>query len=241
MEKWKEIEGYEGHYEVSDQGRVRSLPRVQKNKRGQVRNYGGKLLGEEGFGYADKFGYRSVILCVNSKQVRYKIHRLVAYAFIRKLKDEDVVMHLNDVTSDNRAANLEIGSQSENIRDCITKGRFNSGVRNREKTHCPRGHLFKVENLRVADHRNGKRACLSCHRALTKVYDHKRRYGVDLSESIQEIADSYYDALEPVAPTVVQHINEQIAYAELGEERPAREAVLARRKRIGERHNKEHA
>lgn len=210
MERWKPIDGYDGYYEVSDQGRVRSLPRVQKNKRGQVRNYSGKLLGEEGFGYADKFGYRSVILCVDSKQVRYKIHRLVANAFIQKLNDEDVVMHLNDVTSDNRAANLEVGSQSENIKDCITKGRFNSGARNREKTHCSRGHLFKVENLRVADYRNGKRACLSCHRALTKVSDHKRRYGVDMSESLQEIADSYYDALHPVAPTIFNEVAKNI-------------------------------
>ena len=58
---------------------------------------------------------------------------------------------------------------------------------------------------------------------------------------MQEVARLIADALEPVAPTVVQHINDQIAYAELGEERPDREAVLARRKRIGERHNKEHA
>lgn len=58
---------------------------------------------------------------------------------------------------------------------------------------------------------------------------------------MQEVSRLIADALEPVAPTVVQHINDQIAYAELGEERPAREAVLARRKRIGERHNKENA
>jgi thymidylate synthase (FAD) len=58
---------------------------------------------------------------------------------------------------------------------------------------------------------------------------------------MQEVARLIADALEPVAPTVVRHINEQIAYAELGEERPDREAVLARRERIGERHNKETA
>lgn len=58
---------------------------------------------------------------------------------------------------------------------------------------------------------------------------------------MQEVSRMIADALEPVAPTVVQHINEQIAYAELREERPDREAVLARRKRIRERHNKEHA
>ena len=58
---------------------------------------------------------------------------------------------------------------------------------------------------------------------------------------MQEVARLIADALEPVAPTVVHHINEQIAYAELGEERPDREAVLARRKRIGERRNKETA
>lgn len=58
---------------------------------------------------------------------------------------------------------------------------------------------------------------------------------------MQEIARLIADALEPVAPTVVRHINEQIAYAELGEERPDREAVMARRKHIGERRNKETA
>lgn len=58
---------------------------------------------------------------------------------------------------------------------------------------------------------------------------------------MQEVSRLIADALEPVAPTVVQHINEEIAYAELREERPDREAVLARRKRIRERHNKEHA
>lgn len=58
---------------------------------------------------------------------------------------------------------------------------------------------------------------------------------------MQEVSRLIADALKPVAPTVVQHINEQIAYSELREERPDREAVLARRKRTGERHNKEHA
>ena len=58
---------------------------------------------------------------------------------------------------------------------------------------------------------------------------------------MQEVSRLIADALEPVAPAVVQHINEQSAYSELGEDRPDREAVLARRKRIGERHNKENA
>jgi thymidylate synthase (FAD) len=58
---------------------------------------------------------------------------------------------------------------------------------------------------------------------------------------MQEVSRLIADALEPVAPTVVRHINEQIAYGELGEEQPEREAVLARRERIGERRNKETA
>lgn len=58
---------------------------------------------------------------------------------------------------------------------------------------------------------------------------------------MQEVSMLILDALEPVAPTVVDHLRHQIAYAELGEERPEREAVLARRKRIGERRNKETA
>ena len=58
---------------------------------------------------------------------------------------------------------------------------------------------------------------------------------------MQEVSMLILDALEPVAPTVARHIKEQIAYGEMSEERPDREAVLARRKRIGELRNKEHA
>lgn len=218
MERWKPIDGYEGYYEVSNQGRVRSLPRVQKNKRGQVRNYGGKLLGEEGFGYADKFGYRSVILCTNEKQIRYKIHRLVCDVFIRPLSDDEVVMHLNDNPGDNRIENLRIGSQKENLHDCIQKGRFNSGAAQKARTRCPRGHLLQDDNLCVAGVKNGKRACLSCHRAHSKIYDAKRRQGVDLSDKFADFANSYYastetailDAIHPVAPTIANHIRQQI-------------------------------
>ena len=94
MENWKSIIGYEGLYEVSDQGRVKSL------KRGKER-----ILKPA----KQRWGYLQVRLCKNSQKKDFKVHRLVAEAFCpNPCPDKfDQVNHRDENKTNNAASNLE--------------------------------------------------------------------------------------------------------------------------------------
>lgn len=105
MEIWKAIKGFEGIYEVSNTGKVRSLNyrstgRVQELK--QCR---------------DKDGYLHVNLCRSGEGYNSLVHRLVAAAFLQLPIAEraNEVNHINERKSDNRVENLEYVSREENI------------------------------------------------------------------------------------------------------------------------------
>lgn len=104
MENWKDIEGYEGRYQVSDQGRVRSLPN-QTNKTIRILNP------------HKTYGYYQVALSINGKKTFFRINRLVAQAFIPNDDPEHKtqVNHINEVKTDNRACNLEWCTVTYNI------------------------------------------------------------------------------------------------------------------------------
>lgn len=113
MEEWKPIKGYEGIYEVSNMGRVRSLDRKGKLLRDGVwypQNRRGQMMKIRTL----STGYKEVPLRKDRKQVRYFVHRLVALAFVEGYKKGLVVNHLNCDPSDNRACNLEWVTQKEN-------------------------------------------------------------------------------------------------------------------------------
>ena len=99
MEQWKDIEGYEGLYQVSSKGKVKSLARTF---------YSGKdyLIKKE---YQERIlklrytqaGYAYVGLAKASKVQKYKVHRLVASAFIPNRNNLPCVDHINGVRDDN--------------------------------------------------------------------------------------------------------------------------------------------
>jgi hypothetical protein len=112
-EIWKDIAGYEGKYQVSSLGNVKSLSRVLYNKDGIrhkriVSDFNLKFL-KEGK------GYYQVSLYNNGKPIRHKVHRLVANAFIlNKDLNKNLINHINGIKTDNRVENLEWVTYREN-------------------------------------------------------------------------------------------------------------------------------
>lgn len=99
QEIWKDIAGYEGLFQVSNLGRVKSLPRKNVTKE--------KILngGDNGDGY----------IRVSLSNKFYYVHRLVADAFIPKIEGKDFVNHKDEVKSNNNVDNLEWCTNQENI------------------------------------------------------------------------------------------------------------------------------
>lgn len=106
-EEWKPVKGFEGLYEVSNMGRVLSLPRISihGNKAGGTSYIPvpKRLL------YLNKLknGYVHVVLLKNGKRHDYALHRLVALHFCDGYKHGLVVNHKNEIKTDCRALNLE--------------------------------------------------------------------------------------------------------------------------------------
>lgn len=99
VEKWRDIEGYEGLYQVSNMGRVRSLDR--KDAQGHHRK--GILRKQR----KDRDGYLHVTLGRDGKKTIYQVHRLVAAAFISNPNRYPVINHKDENPSNNRVENLE--------------------------------------------------------------------------------------------------------------------------------------
>ena len=95
MEQWKDIEGYEGLYQVSNLGNVRSLKFSGGNKV--------KLLKQN----TTKEGYKRVGLCKNGKRKDYRIHRLVAMTFIPNPDNLPIINHKDEDKTNNNVKNLE--------------------------------------------------------------------------------------------------------------------------------------
>lgn len=104
-EIWKDIEGYEGLYQVSNLGRVKNV------KRNRV-TYGMK---------GDKDGYLRIGLSKDGILKTYKVHRLVAMAFIPNPDNKPFIDHINTVKDDNRVQNLRWCTSKENNNNPITK------------------------------------------------------------------------------------------------------------------------
>lgn len=119
MEIWKDIRGYEGIYQVSSAGRVRSLDRTVHFSDGRFRKYKGQILKRES---RTSSGYKQCILKVNGFSKYAYIHRLVAQAFVNNPENKPEVNHINGNKLDNTAENLEWVTASENDYHAVATG-----------------------------------------------------------------------------------------------------------------------
>lgn len=126
-EVWKSIPGYEGIYEVSDLGRVRSLDRIVEHLGGERRVEGRirKLT-------ANSDGYLGVNLCKDGSTRRKRVHRIVLEAFVGPPEDGQECCHNNGDPADNRLENLRWGTAVENAKD----KRKHGSMYQLNKTHC---------------------------------------------------------------------------------------------------------
>lgn len=142
QEVWRSVVGYEGLYDVSDQGRVRSLDRavVQWNKGGNcTRIYRGKVLQP----VAMAKGYLTVCLSKDGKHRTVKIHQLVLQAFVGERGPGQVCRHGPQGVGCNALKNLCYGTQRENIQDRRRDGTDVRGARN------PRARLTEAQVIEI--------------------------------------------------------------------------------------------
>jgi hypothetical protein len=116
-EQWRPVVGYEGYYEVSDRGQVRSIDRVimsrssagglcEHRRKGHIKNQA-----------SDKDGYKLATFCRDGKEKMWRVHILVAEAFLGPRPEwSTMINHKNKDVSDNRVENLEWSNNGHNKR-----------------------------------------------------------------------------------------------------------------------------
>ena len=137
-ETWKDVNGFDGRYQVSSMGRVRSVDFLTHNNRGSfIRK--GKILASG----TDNNGYQTATLCVQDKTHRVRIHRLVAQAFIPNPDGKPEVNHIDGNKENNVVTNLEWNTYSENLIHAMEKG-LNKQKRPIEQINTETGDVIKV-------------------------------------------------------------------------------------------------
>lgn len=172
-EIWLPIPDYPG-YEVSDQGRVRSLDREVRSRWGSPKTLAGKILSYSLVGGSGPTGrYRSCTLFREGKRRKVTIHTLMLEVFIGPRPEGAYGCHRDDNPENNCLENLYWGTPTQNIQDAVRSGRHAS-VMEAAKTHCAQGHEYTEENTYIKP-RTGHRDCRTCHRNQTREYERKTR------------------------------------------------------------------
>lgn len=138
-EVWKEIEGYEGLYQVSTEGQVRSL---NYNHTGKT-----KILQQD----TNKKGYKRVRLCKKGEKTKpYSVHRLVALTFLDNPNNLPQVNHKDENPANNAVWNLEW---------CTPAYNMNYGTRNKRASEAKKGHIVTEETRnKISTTKKGKKS-----------------------------------------------------------------------------------
>lgn len=156
-EMWKPVVGYEGLYEVSSHGRVKSIPRYRV--RGGIRKTTNNV----------RSGYPCLPLRKDGKTKMRTVHSLVMEAFVGPRPTGLDVRHLDGDPANCHLDNLCYGTKAENMQDIVRHGRHTLA----NKTHCPDGHEYTPENTYV--YPSGHRQCRICSRRQKLEYKKRMR------------------------------------------------------------------
>lgn len=174
IERWLPVVGYEGIYEVSDRGDVRSVDRMDVTGRSLT----GRVLKP----YFDRKGYPRVALHAGSGQKTRVVPHLVAEAFHGARPSGMQVCHNDGNPGNNSASNLRWGEPRENMLDVVRHGHHFSA----NKDACPRGHALVEPNLIPSKMRRGVRECLACNRARSITKQNGQPFSADLAHEKYE-------------------------------------------------------
>jgi hypothetical protein len=123
-ETWKDIPGYEGYYQASSLGKIRSLDRVSTHWKGITQIKKGKEISIS----ADIKGYLKISLMKSGTRKSFKAHRLIAITFLDNKDNLSDVNHKNLNKADNSVSNLEWCSHKENCEHASLNGRKGGGM-----------------------------------------------------------------------------------------------------------------
>lgn len=133
-EVWKDIPNYEGLYQVSNLGRIKSITHFVENKTtyGGIYTVRGKIINPK----VDK-GYYRCSLTKNKEKKMVAVHRMVAMAFIPNPENKPFINHINGNTKDNRMENLEWCTQKYNIQQSFKNGQQKPTWKGKTGAKCP--------------------------------------------------------------------------------------------------------
>lgn len=163
-EIWKDVVGYEGYYQVSNIGNVRSCERVTSH--GRIRKAQNMKI------HKTNAGYFRVQLCKNGIRKKYHVHRLVALSFVDNPLNKPDVNHIDEDKTNNFVGNLEWCTAKENVNHGNRAKKFAKAKNKPIKAFLPDGTTKEFESLKEASLHFGilKEGISSCALGKRKTY-----------------------------------------------------------------------